>query len=52
VLKDQERQNKLESLGIIFLRFTDYEVKKNVDNVIEVIEATIIEIEGMVDKGT
>lgn len=45
ILKDQERQNKLETLGIHFLRFTDYEVKRVVDDVIKVIEAKIIELE-------
>lgn len=39
VLADRERQNSLESFGVHFLRFTDYEVKTNMDNVIRVIEA-------------
>jgi very-short-patch-repair endonuclease len=35
---DDERQRSLESLGIHFLRFEDIEVKKNMNNVLRVIE--------------
>jgi very-short-patch-repair endonuclease len=35
--EDDIRQNKLEKLGIQFLRFEDYEVKKNMSNVLRVI---------------
>ena len=35
---DEERQNSLEKLGIHFLRFDDLEVKKNMNNVLRVIE--------------
>ncbi len=36
--EDCQRQNELEKLGVNFLRFDDLEVKKNITNVIEVIE--------------
>ncbi len=45
VTGDRERQNKLESLGIHFLRFADYEVKKDMNAVLKVIEAKINELE-------
>ena len=35
---DDERQRVLEELGIRFLRFEDIEVKKNMNNVLRVIE--------------
>jgi very-short-patch-repair endonuclease len=35
---DEERQRELEKLGIHFLRFEDIEVKKNMSNVLRVIE--------------
>ena len=35
---DDERQRNLEKLGIRFLRFDDIEVKKNMSNVLRVIE--------------
>jgi (E)-4-hydroxy-3-methylbut-2-enyl-diphosphate synthase len=35
---DEERQRELEKLGVIFLRFDDLEVKKNMWNVLRVIE--------------
>jgi very-short-patch-repair endonuclease len=35
---DEERQRTLEKLGIHFLRFEDIEVKKNISNVLRVIE--------------
>jgi very-short-patch-repair endonuclease len=35
---DDERQKRLEELGIHFLRFEDIEVKKNMNNVLKVIE--------------
>jgi very-short-patch-repair endonuclease len=35
---DEERQRNLEKLGIKFLRFEDIEVKKNIMNVLKVIE--------------
>jgi len=41
---DKLRQNKLESLGLKVIRFTDEDVKKHMNDVIGSIEATIIEI--------
>lgn len=35
---DDERQRVLEELGVHFLRFEDIEVKKNMNNVLRVIE--------------
>lgn len=43
-LKDEIRQNRLESFGIIFLRFTEAEVKYDIGNVLRTIESRIIEI--------
>ena len=45
MLNDKKRQDKLEALGVRFLRFSDYEVKRNLDDVVRVVEAKIIEIE-------
>lgn len=45
IKRDTIRQDKLESLGLNFLRFEDREVKKNKENVIRVIIAKIKEIE-------
>jgi very-short-patch-repair endonuclease len=41
--EDDIRQKTLENLGIRFLRFEDVEVKKNISNVLRVIEDWIIE---------
>ena len=38
---DRKRQNRLESLGVKFLRFDDLDVKTNIDVVIEKIEKWI-----------
>lgn len=43
--KDQRRQKRLESLGVRFLRFTDWEVKKHMDAVLQRIENWIREHE-------
>jgi very-short-patch-repair endonuclease len=43
-IKDDIRQNKLESLGVRFIRFSEGEVKYDMLNVIRALEATIIEI--------
>ena len=43
-LKDEIRQQRLESLGVRFLRFTEAEVKYDMQNVIRAIESTVIEI--------
>jgi very-short-patch-repair endonuclease len=37
-IKDHERQEVLEEMGLNFLRFTDKEVRKNIDNVLKTIE--------------
>ena len=42
---DYERQKKVESLGVRFLRFTDLEVKKDMNQVLKVIECWIDEYE-------
>jgi very-short-patch-repair endonuclease len=49
---DDNRQRLLESLGISFVRFSDYEVKRNINDVLRALEFFIMEIEGkqMVDK--
>ncbi|MDP9078279.1 MAG: endonuclease domain-containing protein [Bacteroidota bacterium] len=44
VIKDNVRQQKLESLGVRFLRFSEAEMKTDMENVIRVIEGKIIEI--------
>jgi len=42
---DRERQARLESLGVRFLRFSDLDVKKNMESVLQTIERWIIEYE-------
>ena len=39
--RDKERQKRLEGLGVWFLRFTDEEVKQNIEGVVEEIERWI-----------
>ena len=41
-IKDNERQQVLEEMGLNFLRFTDKEVRKNIDNVLKAIENYIV----------
>jgi very-short-patch-repair endonuclease len=43
-LKDESRQQKLERLGVRFLRFSEAEMKNDMLNVIRAIEGKIIEI--------
>ncbi|CAN5449860.1 DUF559 domain-containing protein [soil metagenome] len=43
--KDLVRQRELEKLGLIFLRFTDLQVKKDMNNVLRAIEIWIDENE-------
>ncbi|HEY4196095.1 MAG TPA: DUF559 domain-containing protein, partial [Mucilaginibacter sp.] len=43
-LKDEVRQKTLESLGVIFLRFTEAEMKHDMDNTVRTIESKIIDI--------
>lgn len=42
---DAKRQNKLEKLGIKFLRFDNMEIKNDIDNVLRTIEGFIEEFE-------
>jgi very-short-patch-repair endonuclease len=42
--KDEIRQRKLESFGIRFLRFSEAEMKTDMQNVIRAIEGMVIEI--------
>jgi very-short-patch-repair endonuclease len=41
ISRDRERQKRLEGLGVWFLRFTDDEVKQNIEGVVEEIERSI-----------
>ena len=43
-IKDEVRQSRLESLGVTFIRFTEAEVKRDMQNVILALESKIIEI--------
>ena len=44
-VKDMAREQRLESLGVHFLRFDDREVKKDINNVLQAIENWILERE-------
>jgi very-short-patch-repair endonuclease len=44
-VKDNVRQQRLESFGVHFLRFDDREVKKDINNVLQAIENWILEHE-------
>jgi len=44
-VKDDKRQKKLERLRIKFLRFSDYDVKHNINDVLRTLEFAIYEIE-------
>jgi very-short-patch-repair endonuclease len=41
-IKDSERQQVLEEMGLNFLRFLDKEVRKNMENVLKAIENYIV----------
>jgi len=41
--EDEQRQKRLESLGVRFLRFQDIDVKQNMDGILKVIEDWIDE---------
>ena len=41
ITKDEERQKILERMGIIFIRFTDLEVKTNISGVVEFLQLEI-----------
>lgn len=43
--RDEKRQKKLERLGIILVRFSDYDVKHNINDVLRTLEFVINEIE-------
>jgi very-short-patch-repair endonuclease len=44
-VKDMAREQRLESLGVHFLRFDDREVKKDINPVLQSIESWILEYE-------
>ncbi|HWP91282.1 MAG TPA: endonuclease domain-containing protein [Thermodesulfobacteriota bacterium] len=44
-IRDMTREQRLESLGVRFLRFDDREVKKDVNSVLQSIESWILEYE-------
>ena len=43
--RDAQRQARLESFGIHFIRFLDKDVKRDLDNVMRVLEITIAELQ-------
>jgi len=43
--KDEKRQSQMERLGIRFIRFSDYDVKHNINDVLRTLEFVIYEIE-------
>jgi very-short-patch-repair endonuclease len=43
-LKDELREENLEKLGVRFIRFTESEMKRDMQNVIRALESIIIEI--------
>jgi len=45
-VKDEERQNKLESLGVHFIRVNDGDVKKHMPRVLQALENKIEELKG------
>ena len=45
-VKDEIRQNKLESLGVHFIRFNDRDVKKHMDRILQALENKIEELKG------
>ena len=49
--KDEERQKILEGFGISFLRFSNRDVKRNINDVLRAIEISILEIEGKKFRG-
>ncbi len=42
--KDQKRQNRLEALGVTVIRFTEAEIKADMQNVLRAIEGAIVSI--------
>jgi very-short-patch-repair endonuclease len=47
--EDKVRQKGLESLGVHFLRISDHDDKADMLNVLRVLDAKIIEIEGQMN---
>jgi very-short-patch-repair endonuclease len=43
-IKDFNRQETIEKLGVIFIRFSDLEIKKNMNDVIRCLQAKIEEL--------
>ena len=43
--KDEIRQNKLENLGVRFIRFNDLDIEKNIDYVLKDLRAKIKELQ-------
>ncbi len=43
ISRDKERQKKIEGIGVRFLRFTDDEIKQNLEGVLAVIERWVRE---------
>ncbi len=43
---DRKRQKQLEKIGLTFLRFDDAEVRKDMHNVLEILETRIEELKG------
>ena len=43
--RDDNRQKKLESLGVSFVRFNDSDIKRNINDVLRALEIVISEIE-------
>ena len=41
--RDRQRQARLESLGVRFLRFTEHDAKYEVEGVLEVIQAWVLQ---------
>ncbi len=52
VERDQVRQKRLESLGIKFIRFTDWDIKKNMEGVLQQLEIWIDQFEGRSPSST
>ena len=48
---DATRQKKLESLGITFIRLSDNDVKRNLNDVLRSLEITVLEMEEMKNRG-
>ena len=42
---DERRQKKLENLGIVFVKFSDHDVKHCMNDVLRALENTIVKLE-------